>query len=288
MAILLGFAFLAGLATILAPCIWPILPIVLSSSANSSKAKPLGITLGIILSFSFFTLFLSSIVNAFHINANIFRWISVVVIGFLGLSMLISTLSRLTEAWVSRLSNLMGGKNPKNTSGFGGGLVTGLSLGVIWAPCAGPILASIVALSAMGKISSTLILITLAYAVGAGIPLFIISYGSQKLLSKAKGISAHTGVIQKVFGVIMLLTALAILNGWDVALSADLANSLPGFTAVSTGFETNSSVANALQRLTGNSSGAGSSSDNLQNLGPAPDFVGVTNWLNTDKPLHIG
>ena len=86
MVLLLSFAFLAGLATILAPCIWPLIPIILSSSVNSKGARrPLGITLGLMLSFAFLTLFISYLVKSFHFNAGGLRLIAVAVIGVLGL-----------------------------------------------------------------------------------------------------------------------------------------------------------------------------------------------------------
>src|SRR5258708_5273029 len=98
MLLLVLFAFLAGLATILAPCIWPILPIVLGvSSGENSHSKPLGITLGVILSFTFFTLFLSTLVRLFNIDANIFRFFSAFVIALFGLSLVIPKFSAILE-----------------------------------------------------------------------------------------------------------------------------------------------------------------------------------------------
>lgn len=90
MILLLCVAFLARLVTILAPCIWPLLPIVLSSSAaGKTHARPLGITLGIMLSFTFFTLAFSFLVSLFHLNPNIVRVSAVIVLVFLGLSMIV-------------------------------------------------------------------------------------------------------------------------------------------------------------------------------------------------------
>ncbi len=81
MIFLLGFAFLAGLVTILAPCIWPLLPIVLSSAVGGKDHKrPLGITLGIMSSFTFFTLAISYLVKIFHLDPNILRLFAVVVL----------------------------------------------------------------------------------------------------------------------------------------------------------------------------------------------------------------
>src|SRR5579872_5364173 len=103
MALLLLFAFLSGLVTIAAPCIWPLLPIILSTTATGGHRKPLGITLGIVISFGILTLFLSSIIAVIPFNANILRYFAVIVIGVLGITLLVPRLSNALEGWVSRL-----------------------------------------------------------------------------------------------------------------------------------------------------------------------------------------
>src|SRR5437762_166873 len=108
MFLLIAFSFLAGLATILAPCVWPILPIVLSSSTATGHRRPLGISLGVMLSFAVFTLTVSYLVRIFHFDPNIFRIVAVFIITFLGLSMIIPALTLLTEKAVSRLSSAWG------------------------------------------------------------------------------------------------------------------------------------------------------------------------------------
>lgn len=104
MSILLIFAFISGLVTIAAPCIWPLLPIVLSSTATGGRKKPLGITMGICVSFAFFTLALSYILKIIPFDPNSLRVFAVVVLVILGLTMLIPQLSSILEGWVSRLS----------------------------------------------------------------------------------------------------------------------------------------------------------------------------------------
>src|SRR3990167_5872653 len=132
MLALLFFAFISGLVTILAPCIWPLLPIVLSSTTAGGKSKPLGITLGIVTSFAVFTLTISYIVKIIPFDPNSLRLISVIVIGFFGLTLLIPRLSRVIEGAVSRLSGGFATRfTGQNTNGFLGGLITGLTLGIV-------------------------------------------------------------------------------------------------------------------------------------------------------------
>ncbi len=288
MILLIFFAFLSGLVTILAPCIWPILPIIFSSSVSGkSHQRPLGITLGIMLSFGVFTLAISSIVKIFHLDPNILRLVAVVVIGLLGISLIIPQFSQVTEALISRLSGLFGVRTTSND--FTAGFITGLSLGIVWSPCAGPILAAIATLAATGQVTLSLIAITGAYILGVGIPLFLFAFVGQVLFSKTRFLSSQLGKIQQVFGIVMLLTALAIYTHYDTYLQAQLLNTFPQFTNSFNAFESNPEVKKQLDVLKGNmpkTTTPDSSGLFNQNF-PAPDFVGITKWLNIDKQLSI-
>lgn len=291
MVLLLLFSFLSGLVTILAPCIWPLLPIILSTSALSKgHQKPLGITLGITISFAVFTLAVSSLVRLFHFDPNFLRIVAVIVIGFLGLTMLIPKLSEFTEILFSRLTGFLGQNNFSKGNGFGSGFITGLSLGIVWSPCAGPILAAIAALAATGKVTFDVILITLAYVSGVGIPLFIFAYGGQTIFSKTKFISSKTGTIQKIFGIIMLLTALLIYTNYDQYLQTKLLDIFPAFSQTLNKFESNSAITNQLNVIKGNQPGNVSQSDTnglFNTDSTAPDFIGIDKWLNTGNAIKI-
>ncbi len=163
MAILLAFAFVSGIVTVLSPCILPMLPIVLSSSAAGGKRRPLGVITGLIISFSLFTLLISQIVSWLGVSPNTLRYIAIGIIGFLGLSMIIPKLNELVERVFSFLPRLAG-DNQHQGDGFSPGFVTGLSLGLVWAPCAGPILASVTALAATQSVTLGSAFVVLAYA----------------------------------------------------------------------------------------------------------------------------
>ncbi|HEV2339655.1 MAG TPA: cytochrome c biogenesis protein DipZ [Patescibacteria group bacterium] len=289
MILLLLFSFLAGFVTILAPCIWPVLPIVLSSSLARGHQRPLGITLGVILSFTIFTLSVSSLVRLFHLDPNVLRIFAVSIIIFLGLTMIIPPLTTKFELFLSRLSNTIG-QNAANKqgSGFLPGFITGLSLGIVWSPCAGPILATIAALAATGQVSFQVVLVTLAYVTGAGIPLFAFAYGGQQFMTKARGMNKYTGRVQQVFGVIMILAAIAIFTNYDQTLQLQLLNEFPALGTAVNGFENSSFVTNQLNLLKGTQSIQSPDTSGLFNANqPAPNFIGIDKWLNTDKPLTI-
>ncbi len=286
MIILLVFTFLAGLVTILAPCMWPMLPIVLSSTVKGTDHKrPLGITIGVMASFAIFTLSVSYLVRLFHFDPNILRTIAVIVIVFLGLTLIIPALTRVLEGLVSSLTGKLGIQRQPG-SDFKSGLFTGLTLGVIWSPCGGPILASIATLAATGMVNIQVILVTLAYVIGVGLPLFLFTYGGQRLVTKTRFVSAYTGRIQQFFGVLMILTAIAIYFSYDKILQLKLLTVFPSIGL--NGFEKSDIVTKQLDTLKGKLSTNLPKTNGLFNTNyPAPEFSGITKWLNTDKPQML-
>lgn len=112
MIILILFAFLAGVVTILSPCILPILPIILAGSVTTGKRKPLGIVAGFVGSFTFFTLFLSTIVQLFGISADLIRSVSIVIVFVFGLSLIAPQFQILLERIFAKISTAL----PTNTS----------------------------------------------------------------------------------------------------------------------------------------------------------------------------
>ncbi len=291
MVVLLGFAFLAGLVTILAPCIWPILPIVLSSSAvGEGNRRPLGITLGLMTSFGVFTLSVSYLVKIFHFDPETLRIAAIVIIGLLGLALAIPRLSVLLEGFISRLSSSVGSGSKEGT-GFLAAFVTGLSLGLVWSPCAGPILAAIATLAATGRVSFETILVTVAYLVGVGIPLFAIAYGGRRLVTRTRFLSRYTARIQQVFGIVMVLSAIAIFTNFDRLLQANVLDAFPLLNQTLNGFESSKEVSTQLDILKGRRNAAAmpvADEHSFFNTNtPAPDLVGVTRWLNTPSPLTL-
>src|SRR3990167_4960719 len=119
MLVLLFFAFLSGLVTIAAPCIWPLLPIILSSSVlGRDHRRPLGITLGILVSFGILTLTISYLVSVFRFDPNILRYVAVGVLLFLGATMIVPPLTRIVEGWVSGFSGRLGMLGRTASGGF--------------------------------------------------------------------------------------------------------------------------------------------------------------------------
>ncbi len=288
MLLLLLFSFLSGIITILAPCIWPILPIILSSSVGGSGAKrPAAIVVGIIVSFTVVTLTISTLVRIFPIDPNVLRTIAIIIIALLGLSLVIPALSTRFEGFISRLSSRWAPSGAVGGNDRSVGFITGLSLGVVWAPCAGPILATITALAATGRVTSAVVGVTIAYVSGVGVPLFALALGGQKILTQSRRLSPYTSRIQQVFGVVMIATALAMFTGYDQTVQIKLLNALPSYTHWITAIEQSPVVQKQLSQLNGTdratTNNAPIDTSTLFNANdPAPELAGITHWLNTN------
>jgi len=281
MVVLLFFSILSGIVTILSPCILPILPIVLSSSATNQKARPLGLIAGLIVSFTLFTLIITKIVSYLGISANTLRLLSVVLLILIGLTMLIPALTVLFDRLVGFLPGLV--KTETQGSGFGQGFLTGATLGLVWAPCAGPILSAVIIVAATQTLTLNSALVVFAFSIGVGIPLLAVTYGGRALIQRIRALSGNLVRVQQIFGVIVILTAVMIGFNLDTQFTAWATSAIPaGWTAGIDAFENSPIVQEQLAVLRGHGATIfANNSDVLGHYGPARDFTGATGWINS-------
>lgn len=295
MFLLIFFAFLGGVVTVLSPCVLPVLPAILSVSAGQGRLRPLGVILGLICSFIFFTLALTTLVQALGISANILRYIAIGIIALFGVVALIPAMGDRFAVWTGGIANYGSSLQSKTrqfqSGGFWGGWLVGLALGLVWTPCAGPILAAITTLVATQQVTWQVILLTVAYSIGAGLPLLILAYGGNWALNSSPFLKKHAEGIRQTFGGVMILTAIALLFHWDVLFQQKILEYLPSLQV-----ENNPLVQEQLQQLRSTSSkinpnllGKATESQNpsdLPRIAPAPNFVGIDAWINS-KPLLV-
>lgn len=244
MFLLSFFAFLSGIVTILSPCILPVLPIVLSGSIGG-KRKPLGVVTGFVLSFSLFTLLLSTLVQALNISPDSLRVVAVLVIGIFGLVLVIPRLQIAFELMASRMVR---SRSNTQRDGFIGGVLVGFSLGLLWTPCVGPIMASVISLALSRQVDGGTIVIILSYSLGTAIPMFAVMMGGRALLKKFPKITASTSKIQRVFGIIMIVMALFIGFGLDRKFQSFVLDIFPNYGSGLTAIEEISPVQEALEQ----------------------------------------
>ncbi|MEA2346416.1 MAG: hypothetical protein QOG62_203 [Thermoleophilaceae bacterium] len=286
MILLLLFAVLAGAGTAISPCVLPVLPALLSAGASGGRRRPLGIVIGLTITFVIAIVLLASVIKALGLPDNILHWFAAFVLAFFGVALLVPSLADRVEAPLSRLA----GFGPKSTGdGFWSGMAVGGALGFVYAPCAGPILAAVTSVSASQGASAQVVAIAVAYGIGSAIVLLLLAFGGRKLADRIRG-AGRGPALQRTLGVVMVITALAVALNLDTGFQTVIAKVLP--TSVrnpAEGLEQSAAVEKALEGVRGKSrydSAAAPPTSDLPNLGPAPEFAGTGEWFNS-PPLTM-
>src|SRR5258705_9582946 len=213
---MLVLALLAGVVTIAAPCTLPMLPILLGASVGqTSKARPVMIALGFVLSFSIVALALSAITRAFDFDPNLLRSAAAILLVGFGLLM-------IWPAPFEWLSSRLGGFSGAAMSRQGvlGGFVLGTTLGLVWTPCAGPVLGSILTVVATSKDTAWASTLLVVYAIGAALPMLLIAYGGHAVTTRVRSFARIAPRLQQSFGVVVIGFALASYYQYDTLVVA--------------------------------------------------------------------
>ena len=223
-------AIAAGVLTILAPCILPVLPFLLGTSGGRSKWRPVAIVGGFVASFSLIGAAFATVGTFLGISNDALRTVAGVLLLLFGAALLFEEAYEKLSAKIAPLLTRMGtgisGNANLKSDGLSGALV-GMSLGLVWAPCAGPILGTIIALAARSKDYLTTMLLFFAYAVGAGLPMLAIAYGSNRIQQRLRLAGKFWRVINRVLGLLVIVTAIGILTGYDRVVQAWLVERFP-------------------------------------------------------------
>ena len=281
MALLMLFALVAGAGTALSPCVLPILPAVLSAGVTGGRRRPLGVVTGLALSFTFATVGLVYVINALGLPNGVARDIAIVVLFAFGFCLLIPPIGDRVEAFASRLAP---GPARFGGDGFGSGLIVGASLGLVYAPCAGPILAGVIVVSAAQDFTAGRLAVALSYAVGSAIVLYLLLLGGRRLSQR---LAPVRGRVQMALGAVMVLVAVAMTANLDTRFQTAIASDLPGFLVNPTGgLEDSHVVATNLAKVRQSGKPIVDPSQldepvSLSTYGQAPDFTDTQDWFNT-------
>jgi cytochrome c biogenesis protein CcdA/thiol-disulfide isomerase/thioredoxin len=239
---LLVVAFLGGLITGLSPCIVPVIPVVMAGgSSSTSRARPYLIIAGVVASFSLSVLFASSVLSFLHLPQDLLFWLGVAMLGILAVGLLVPAVGEVIERPFVRLGSSRYAKE-------GGGFVLGLSLGLVFVPCAGPVLTAISVAAAHHRVGFTSILVTLVYAAGVTVPLLVLAVVSERATEHWKSFRSHLPTVRKVAGAVLAVTTLAIAFNWLGALQRDV----PGYTtALEDHVESLGAACSQLRQLSG-------------------------------------
>ncbi len=286
-----------GLITGISPCILPVLPVIFFSGTQSTTdssvavkskrevSRPYRVIGGLVLSFSLVTLLGSALLSLLHLPQDAIRWVALVALVAIGLGLIFPGFEQLLERPFARIPQ-------KRIANVGNGFGMGLALGVLYVPCAGPVLAAIVVAGATANIGLPVVVLTLAFAVGTAVPLLFFALAGQRVAERVSAFRRRQRQIRITAGVVTILLAVALVFNAPAALqraipdyTSALENKLGGSQQVQQKLNLGGIVNAQNKDLSKCTNG----SPRPQNCGSAPDLKGITGWLNTpgDKPIDL-
>src|ERR671933_140037 len=203
MVLLLVIGFLAGVVTAISPCVLPVLPILLAGGAAGGRRRPYAIIAGLVLSFTAFTLTAAWILDRLGLPDDFLRNAALVLLFVVAATLLVPRLGELLERPFLPLTR-------RRPAGSGGGFVLGLSLGLVFVPCAGPIFSYVAVRAGSEHLNSKAVLLIVAYSLGAAVPMLLVALGGREISSKLLG-----PLVRPALGVVMVLAGVAIVFNVD-------------------------------------------------------------------------
>ncbi|MFO0781020.1 MAG: cytochrome c biogenesis protein DipZ [Candidatus Gracilibacteria bacterium] len=299
-------AFIGGFLTIAAPCILAVLPIILGSTiGQQSRLRPFFIVLGLTVSFTAFGVIFQYVTNLFGLTNNTLRNVALVFLGVFGLALIFPS---VFEKVLFHLQNFFNRLVPpkqailpetQKKKGLINGFLVGASLGLVWVPCAGPILGAILTLAVTQQDLGKVILLMLAYSLGAGLPMLLIAYGGNFIVTRLKFLKERGILIQKISGVVLMLGVIFIALGLDVKISTQLADLFPSFNQFEQSLVESSGIRGGKTGTQESKTGSqnteipkteGSKNAIQKLLMPqktfAPELTGTQEWINS-RPLKL-
>lgn len=301
---LIAIGFIGGLITGISPCILPVLPVIFFSGTQSAAGgsgsgavltqtrpkralsetlRPYLVIAGLVTSFSLVTLAGSALLSLLHLPQDTIRWVALVALVAIGLGLIFPQVEALLEKPFSRLPQKQFGTG---RSGFG----LGLALGVLYVPCAGPVLAAIVVAGATGTIGPEIIALTLSFAVGAALPLLIFALAGQRVAERVAAFRRRQRKIRVIAGVVTILLAVGLVFNLPAVLQRAIPDYTSGLQEKVGGEEQlreKLNLGGLVNDQNAELSNCSNGAPELESCGTAPDIKGITKWLNTPDGAPI-
>ncbi|MFJ7414883.1 cytochrome c biogenesis protein DipZ [Streptomyces sp. NPDC098077] len=327
MITLMLIGLLGGLITAVSPCILPVLPVVFLAGGSGRgedgeaagkparaqgdaeaggggtaggggavatappkapgrpprNRRPYAVVAGLVVSFAFFTLLGVTVISALGLPQDILRYVGLGLLVLIGLGLIFPPVERLLEKPFARIPQRQVNKE-------GSAFVLGLGLGLLYVPCAGPVLAAITIAGARGEISSDIVVLTLSFAVGTAVPLLVFALAGRRVADRVAAFRRRARGLRIAAGSLMIVLALALA----LDVTAAIQRSLPDYTSgVQRKIEDSDAARQQLSGLYDNSnkelSRCEDGADELRSCGPAPALEGIDSWFNTpgDRPVDL-
>ena len=225
----LGLAFLAGLLSILSPCVLPLLPLVLGAAATEHKWGPALLALGVTLSFVAIGLFVATVGFSIGLDGGKFSFAAALLMIVFGAALAVPAVGAQFAAAAGPLSNWLDATLSRASAVGGlGAFGLGLTLGAVWSPCVGPTLGATSALAARGDNLGQVALTMTAFGFGSAIPLLVLGGVSRGAMLAWRGhLLGFSAFAKQALGVMLFVIGAAILLGVEKKIEAVLVSASP-------------------------------------------------------------
>jgi cytochrome c biogenesis protein CcdA/thiol-disulfide isomerase/thioredoxin len=270
--LLYGIAFLAGIVTAISPCVYPVLPIVFAGGASGGRRRPYAIIAGLVVTFIVSLLFVGWLLDQLGLAQDFLRKVSIGFLLLFAATLLIPPLARALERPLLRFSRRPAGD-------LGGGFLLGASLGLLFVPCGGPVLGFITTQTA-SLAGGKRVGLAVAYALGAALPMLLLALGGQRAAGRMRALSLQRPAARAALGGVMAVSALLIAFNVDKTLQTKIGDYTPWLQKAERSCYTRKQLG---QRCL---TSQRASSSALKDYGPAPNFTGISTWINS-KPETV-
>jgi cytochrome c-type biogenesis protein len=211
-----ALGFFAGTASILSPCVLPILPILIATALTRHRFGAAALALGLSLSFAAVGIFVATLGASIGLDPETLRRVAAALMVLFGLVMLIAPLQAVFARASSRFSNAgQSALGAVSGDGLAGQFLIGLLLGVVWSPCVGPTLGAATTLAAQGKDLGHIAALMVLFGLGAGLPLMILGALSRTSQGRLRSLATVGRATKLALGGLFVLLGVFILTGFD-------------------------------------------------------------------------
>ncbi|MEL6737824.1 MAG: cytochrome c biogenesis CcdA family protein [Pseudomonadota bacterium] len=234
-----GLAFVAGLVTILNPCVLPLVPILVGSALGKARGGPLALAAGLVTSFTLFGFTVIAFGYSLGIDERLVRMLAGALLAVAGFVLLVPQAQAALSAAAAPLTAAGNhGLERISADGIGGQYAVGLLLGLVWAPCVGPTLGVAIAAASQGEDLGSAFLIFLSFGMGVATSILAFAYGSRRALGeRGKALQALALYAKPIFGAALLVVGAMVLTGFDKVIEIAVLDALPPeLIAFTTGF----------------------------------------------------
>lgn len=222
-------AYIAGLVTILNPCVLPLIPILIASALGKGKFGPVALAAGMVTSFTIFGFIVIAFGFSLGINEQSVRIFAGALLLLAGVLLLVPRAQAALSAAAAPLTNL-GNRALGNVNGEGmlGQYMIGALLGLVWAPCVGPTLGVAIAAASQGENLASAFFTFFVFGLGVATSILLFAYGSRKALGeRSKTMQSISRYAKPIFGVSLLLVGAMVITGFDKVIEIALLEILP-------------------------------------------------------------